>query len=124
MFGIGGGEIFLIIIVALMLFGSENIPTIARSLGKMIAQVKNATDGIKNEIQKSAEDSGLDVNSLTGGITEEIEKAKQGFNQMVNDNTPDAGIKLDDVTGVIEKEVGSAAQAIDDIASGPIKRQR
>lgn len=124
MFGIGGGEIFLIIIVALMLFGSENIPQIARSLGKMMAQLKHATDDIKHEITKSAEENGFDAKSLSGGITDEIEKAKLGFNKMVTDTTPDVGIKLDEVTGGIDTEIGKVAQNIDDIESGPIKRQR
>ena len=40
MFGIGGGEIFFILIVILMLFGSDKIPEIARTLGKGMAQLK------------------------------------------------------------------------------------
>lgn len=91
MFGIGGGEIFFIILVALMLFGSDKIPDIARTLGKGMAQLKNATNDIKNEIQKSAEANGLndltDLNpmkqlDLTSDITKEIEKAKEDIEDM------------------------------------------
>jgi len=124
MFGIGGGEIFLIIVVALMLFGSENIPQIARSLGRIMAQVRHATDGIKHEIQKSAEESGLDAKSLTGGITDEIEKARQGFTKMINEHTPNDNLGLDDLTKGVSDEYGKAAQDINDISEGPIKRQR
>lgn len=124
MLGIGGGEIFLIIVVALMLFGSENVPQIARSLGKLMAQLRNATDGIKHEIQKSAEENGLDARSLTGGITEEIEKAKEGFNKMVNDHTAEVDSGMGNITGSLGQEMGQAAQSLDDIVSGPVKRQR
>ena len=55
MFGIGGGELFFIILVVLMLFGSDKIPDIARALGKGMAQLKNATNEIKSEIQKGTE---------------------------------------------------------------------
>src|SRR4051812_20073233 len=89
MFGIGGGEIVFIVLIALMLFGSENIPHIARTLGKGIAQIKNATDDIKSEIQRSAEENGLDAKSLTGGLNDEIEKVKSGFNKMVTDHSAD-----------------------------------
>ncbi|ESU23288.1 twin-arginine translocation protein, TatA/E family subunit [Flavobacterium enshiense DK69] len=91
MFGIGGGEIFFIILVALMLFGSDKIPDIARTLGKGMAQLKNATNDIKNEIQKSAELNGLnDLNDLnpmkqldlTSDITKEIDKAKEDIEDM------------------------------------------
>lgn len=88
MFGIGGGEIFLIILVALMLFGSEKIPDIARTLGKGMAELKNATNDIKSEIQKSADANGLsDLNpmnhlDLTSDITKEIDKAKEDIEDM------------------------------------------
>ncbi|MCG2610730.1 twin-arginine translocase TatA/TatE family subunit [Flavobacterium sp. SM15] len=88
MFGIGGGEIFLIILVALMLFGSEKIPDIARTLGKGMAELKNATNDIKSEIQKSADVNGLnDLNpmnqlDLTSDITKEIDKAKEDIEDM------------------------------------------
>ena len=46
MFGIGGGELILILFVVLMLFGSDKIPDIARTMGKAMAQLKNATNDI------------------------------------------------------------------------------
>ena len=48
MFGIGGGELILILFVVLMLFGSDKIPDIARTMGKAMAQLKNATNDIKS----------------------------------------------------------------------------
>ena len=65
MFGIGGGELLLILVVILMLFGSDKIPEIARTLGKGMAQLKHATNEIKHEIQKGAEENGLDLKTMT-----------------------------------------------------------
>ena len=93
MFGIGGGEFLFIIIVVLMLFGSDKIPEIARALGKGMAQLRNATNEVKSEINRNIQENGLDRNSLTGGITEEIDKAKQGFTKMVNETEADASVK-------------------------------
>lgn len=92
MFGIGGGELVFILIVMLMLFGSDKIPEIARTLGKGIAQLKNATNEVKSEIQKGMQENGIDKNALTGGISEEIEKAKQGFTKMVNESNSETAI--------------------------------
>jgi sec-independent protein translocase protein TatA len=114
MFGIGGGEFILIILVVLMLFGSDKIPEIARTLGKMFRQLKHATDDIKSEIQKSAEANGIDTNSLTGGISEEIDKVKQSFNSTVNSTT---GVDTNFTT-----EIEKAKEDIEQI-TGPIKRQ-
>jgi sec-independent protein translocase protein TatA len=93
MFGIGGGEFLFIIIVVLMLFGSDKIPEIARALGKGMAQLRNATNEVKSEINRNMHENGLDKNSLTGGITEEIDKAKQGFLKMANEVEADTSVK-------------------------------
>ena len=93
MFGIGGGELVFILMVVLMLFGSDKIPEIARTLGKGMAQLKNATNEVKQEIQKGMQENGLDKNSLTGGISDEIEKAKQGFTKMVNDSNAEVAVQ-------------------------------
>ena len=79
MFGIGAGEFIFIVLIILMFFGSDKIPEMARALGKGMAHLKNATNDIKSEIHKNVGDSGFDVKSLTGGISEEISKAKEGL---------------------------------------------
>lgn len=56
MFNLGGGEIFLILFVVLLLFGSKKIPEFARGLGKGIREFKDATNSIKEEISKGAND--------------------------------------------------------------------
>ena len=102
MFGIGGGEIVFILIVVLMLFGSDKIPEIARTLGKLMAQLKNATNDIKSEIQKGVDNIKED-NSLTD-ISNEINKAKENF---IGDST---------------NSVNKIKEDFDNLA-GPIKRQ-
>lgn len=49
-FDIGGGEILLILIVALILFGGDKLPELARGLGKGIRDFKDASEGVKREI--------------------------------------------------------------------------
>lgn len=123
MFGIGGSEIIFIILIVVMLFGADKVPEIARTLGKGMAQLKNATNDIKSEIHRSAEENGFDKKSLTGGFTEEIDNVKQGFNKMIADNTPENPLHINSVTGDIETEINRAKESIEDM-TGPIKRQR
>lgn len=89
MFGIGGGEFFFIILVVLMLFGSDKIPEIARGLGKGMQQLKNATNDIKSEIHKSADVEGLKktfteigTDDISKNITGEIDKVKEDIEDM------------------------------------------
>lgn len=86
MFGIGGGEFIFIILIVLMFFGSDKIPELARALGKGMAQLRNATNELKSEIHKGVNDSGLDVRSLTGGISDEISAAKESFSKVVEES--------------------------------------
>jgi sec-independent protein translocase protein TatA len=50
---LGGWEILLILFVVLLLFGAKKIPELARGLGKGIREFKDATQGIKDELEKS-----------------------------------------------------------------------
>ena len=103
MFGIGGGELIFIMFIVLMLFGSDKVPEIARTMGKAIAQLKHATNDIKSEIQKGAEANGFDSNSLsdlTGNIASEINKAKENLLSDTNQFT--------DSTGNINAEINKA----------------
>jgi len=79
---ISGAEIVFIFFVVLLIFGADKIPTIARGLAKGITQVKQATNEIKSEIQKSAD---LDsTESIGGDIQKEIKEVKDGFDQLTN----------------------------------------
>ena len=65
---ISGGEIFLVMLFVLIFFGAESIPKIARTLGRGIREVKNATEEIKRDIQKSAQETGADIKKDLGEI--------------------------------------------------------
>ena len=55
-FNLGGGEIFIVLLIILLLFGSKKIPELARGLGKGIRYFKDATNEIQNEIRESVDD--------------------------------------------------------------------
>ena len=83
---ISGAEIFVIFLIVLLLFGADKIPDIAKGLGKGIRQVKDATQEIKTEIQKSAKGKGVDPKS----ISDQIDKVKED---------------IDDITGSIKRDL-------------------
>lgn len=51
--GLGGTEIFLIILVLLLFFGGKRIPELAKGLGKGIKEFKDASKGVADEDSKS-----------------------------------------------------------------------
>lgn len=53
MFGsLGVGELVLIFIVILIVFGPRRIPEIGRTLGKALGEFRKATDDLKNTIER------------------------------------------------------------------------
>ncbi|WP_375323758.1 twin-arginine translocase TatA/TatE family subunit [Flagellimonas sp. GZD32] len=83
---ISGAEIFFILFIVVMVFGADKIPGIAKGLGKGMRQLKDATDDIKREIQKSAD---VDTD-FTKDIRKEISDVKKN---------------MDEVTGSIKRDL-------------------
>ena len=53
MFGLGGGEILLILFIILLLFGAKKLPDLAKGLGKGINEFKKASKDIKDEVESA-----------------------------------------------------------------------
>jgi len=107
MFGIGGGELILIIFIALMLFGSDKIPEIARAIGRGMAQLKNATNEIKSEIQKGAEANGIDTSmkELTSTFSDEVEKVKANLDSNMLPEVTKVKEDIENLTGPIKRQL-------------------
>ncbi len=82
-FDISGGELLVVLLFILMFFGSKGIPDIARTLGRTMRQLRDASNEVQREIQKGANE------------------VKQGFEAQRRD------LKLDQF---LEPPAGSVAQ--------------
>ena len=90
---ISGGEIFIILVIVVMLFGADKIPEMARGLGKGMQQLKNATNEVKKEITESGKNHGIDT-SFVKDINKEVSKIKGDIKD-----------KVDDITGPIKRNL-------------------
>ena len=63
--GISIGELTFVFLIVLLFFGSKSIPKIARTMGRGIRQIKDASQQIQDDIKKSvtADDSKQVVDS-------------------------------------------------------------
>ena len=86
---ISSTEIVFILFIVIMIFGADKIPDIAKGLGKGMRTLKNASNDIKTEIQRSAETQGIDTD-LTKDINEEINKVKE---------------EIEDLTGSVRRKL-------------------
>ena len=53
----GGGELIVVLVIVLLLFGAKRLPELARSLGLAKKEFQKASREISEEIEKTKEDS-------------------------------------------------------------------
>lgn len=80
---ISGGEIVVVALAFLLLFGSKKIPEMARGLGKGLREFKKAADDIKREItesvpdvEKNLKDIEKDIKKTSGDLIDGITNLK------------------------------------------------
>lgn len=81
---VAGSEVLLILVFILIFFGSKSIPGIARTVGRTIRQIQDASSDIQNEIKKSAGDYKKDLN-LDGIFKETAEEVRRPLDQAMDD---------------------------------------
>lgn len=79
---ISGGEIVLIMIIALLFFGSKSIPDIARTLGKGLREFKKATNEIQREFDASTSDIRKEFSEVSSTVKNEANKITDDFRQV------------------------------------------
>ncbi len=90
-FGIGGGEIVLILIVALLIWGPKRLPEIARTLGKTVNALKKQTNDLTSQITREIDTENIkskeETTPSTPGREREAKPEKEAPGR-VRDNKP------------------------------------
>lgn len=56
LFDISGGEFLVVMLFVLMFFGAKGIPDMARTLGRFMRQVRDASNEVQREIHRGADE--------------------------------------------------------------------
>ncbi len=89
-----GGEIIVILLVILILFGSEKMPHLARTVGKGLREFQKAKDEIQNELTRTVSDLSEGIEEVADSYQKEIDELKRDFNREIShsddssDDTP------------------------------------
>lgn len=62
---ISGGELMVVVFFALLFFGADAIPGLARTIGKGMREFNKATNDLKNEFENHTADIKQDFNKLS-----------------------------------------------------------
>ncbi len=81
MFGLGAGEILLILLFALIFIGPKKLPELAKGLGKGIREFQKAKDDLFDDTKNLASETKSDslptgVNETTPDLTQSVSENK------------------------------------------------
>ena len=82
---ISGQEIIFALLIALLLFGSKEIPKLARTFGKGMKEFKRATDDIKREFENSTPEVMEDFKDIKNNLTKDATEIKKNLTKDVDD---------------------------------------
>lgn len=102
------GEILVIALAIVVLFGPDKLPEIARGLGQGVRKMRGAVEDIKTEIMKE-----------TDNPVAEIKKEIDKFKQSAQDFNPLNDLKK---SASLESEQPKVTPAEDDTHEGPVSR--
>jgi Tat protein translocase TatB subunit len=63
MFNVGTGELFLILLIALIVLGPDKLPEFARKIGRVTSELRRMSQGFQNEMRQAidfTDDDALD----------------------------------------------------------------
>lgn len=90
LFGVSMGEVIIIFLVILMLFGSKRIPELARGLGRGLSEFRKAADDIKREISEQTKDLRKDLSEMESDLKKGGRNLKQEVDEVISSATASA----------------------------------
>ncbi len=96
MFGLGIGEILIILVIAFLLFGPKQLPEVARQVGKAVKGFKETADDLRKSVEP-------EINM----IQQEVKTVEQDFQASLKD----AEERINAATTPTEKSADSKGSA-------------
>ncbi|MDQ8004277.1 MAG: twin-arginine translocase TatA/TatE family subunit [Pedobacter sp.] len=85
----GGGEMIIIMIAVLLLFGGKKLPELARGLGKGIREFKDASEGVKREIHRNINSFDVDEEDRKADENRRYREPEEDHSHSIHDDAPE-----------------------------------
>lgn len=111
MFNVGGGELLVVLLLALVFLGPDRLPDAAKKLGRLMGEVRRMTSGFQEEVR-----SAMDLNA-TGDAVKRAEPGPQLLGSPPETSLPENSLPEGSIPN------GDDASASDTQAEAPARRE-
>ena len=129
MFNIGGGELIVILVIALLVLGPETLPDAVRRAGRIYGELRRMSSGFQAELRDAIDEPMKEIRSttdlvkstFTGGIGADDEPDTRQRRAPDMDDDPDDG-SVDDPgdANVMARVEGDRPEALPVPVGGPV----
>jgi sec-independent protein translocase protein TatB len=127
MFNVGGGEILVILLLALIVLGPDRLPDAARKVGRYVNEFRRMTSGFQEEFRQAMDLSGTDSSEgQASSVDDAVHRATSGPRLLAAPEVPtvpsEPGTASADPTASVTEASSDESSAADSDGTEPVVR--
>jgi Tat protein translocase TatB subunit len=118
--GIGPGELLMILVLALIVFGPKRLPEIGRTLGKTMKEIRSVSDELTSQFRGELEAASEELESISDETAVELKTATEELRKASGDASKelkDASKELQTASKQATNELQTASEKVQTASS-------